>query len=231
MTGPPVRTFKPRRRPLSRSRSDLFERLAPVWCVAERGEPFDARSVFGRAAPLIVEIGIGHGESLTTMAAAAPDVDLIGADVHTPGVASTLARIESLGLTNVRLIHGDGLVFLERVAPSSLAGIRVYFPDPWPKARHRHRRMTSEANIDRFVDLLAPGGTLHVATDIDDYAASTRRVCDQHAELGGGAIERPAWRPVTRYERKGLAAGHTVTDLLYRRRSPGAVDEPRRLRA
>lgn len=218
MSRPPVRTFKPRRRPLTRSRADLLERLTPVWCVDEHGERFDPVAEFGRAAPLVVEIGIGFGDSLTTMARAQPDVDLIGADVHTPGIASTLARIESLGLTNVRLLHGDGLVFLERLAPGSLTGIRIYFPDPWPKARHRHRRMTSTANIDRFVALLGPGGTLHLATDIDDYATSTQRACDDHPALEGGVIDRPEWRPITRYERKGVVAGRAVIDLLYRRR-------------
>lgn len=215
---PPVRTFKPRRRPLSPARAALFERLAPRWCVDEVGDPIEPARVFGRIAPLILDIGIGFGDTLTTMAADRPDLDVIGADVHTPGIASSLARIESMGLTNVRLLHGDALVFIDRLAPASLAGIRIYFPDPWPKARHRHRRMTSEEHLARFVALLAPGGTLHIATDIDDYAIQARRVCDARPELCGGVIERPEWRPTTRYERKGLAAGHSVTDLLYRRR-------------
>ena len=217
---PPVRTFKPRRRPLTTERAALMERLEPIWCVDEVGPTLDPAAVFGRAAPLIVDIGIGFGDTLTTMAAAEPDHDLIGCDVHTPGIASTLARIESMGLTNVRLLHGDALVFLDRVAPSSLAGIRVYFPDPWPKARHRHRRMASEANVDRFVGLLADGGTLHIATDIDDYAAQAQRVCDAHPALAGGVVDRPDWRPETRYERKGLAAGRTPIDLLYRKVEP-----------
>jgi tRNA (guanine-N7-)-methyltransferase len=215
---PPVRTFKPRRRPLTASRAELLERLGPVWCVAETGDPLDPRAVFGRSAPLVLEIGIGLGDTLTAMAAADPDVDVIGADVHTPGIASSLARIERLGLRNVRLVHGDALVFAARLAPGSLAGIRIFFPDPWPKARHRHRRMTTEANVDRFADLLAPGGTLHLATDIADYARQAERVCDAHPELVGGAAERPPWRPVTRYERKGLDAGRRAVDLVYRRR-------------
>lgn len=220
MSDPPqqiVRTFKPRRRPLSVERAALMARLEPTLCVAETGGAFDPVATFGRDAPLVVDIGIGLGDTLTSMAAADPDTDVVGCDVHTPGIASTLARIESTGLRNVRLVHGDALVFLDRVAPGSLAGIRIYFPDPWPKARHRHRRMTSEEHVDRFVRLLAPGGFLHVATDIDDYAAQTKRVCDAHPDLEGGVIDRPAWRPVTRYERKGLAAGHTVTDLWYTR--------------
>lgn len=215
---PPVRTFKPRRRSLTAGRAELFARLSPIWCVDETGPPLDGVAVFGRVAPLVLEIGIGLGDALTEMAAAEPDVDVIGVDVHTPGIASTLARIERQGLTNVRLVHGDALVFVGRLPARSLAGIRVYFPDPWPKARHRHRRMTSESNVDGLVELLVAGGTLHVATDIDDYASQTEQVCGAHPELIGGRIERPAWRPATRYEQKGLAAGRTVVDLLYHRR-------------
>ena len=214
---PPVRTFKPRRRPISATRAARFERLEPLWCLDEVGETLDPIEVFGRAAPLVFEIGIGAGESLTSAAAADPDSDLIGADVHTPGVAATLARIDSMGLTNVRLLHGDAMVFVERLAPYSLAGIRIFFPDPWPKARHRHRRITSPANVDRLVSLLEPGGTLHIATDIDDYAESTRLACCAHPELDGGVVDRPEWRVVTRYESKGIEAGRTVTDLIYRR--------------
>jgi len=195
-----------------------MERLAPVWCVAEEGDRFDPVATFGREAPLILDVGIGFGDSLTAMAAAEPQHDLIGCDVHTPGIASSLARVEELGLTNVRLLHGDALVFCARLAPRSLAGIRVYFPDPWPKARHRHRRMANEAIVDRFVGLLAPDGFLHVATDIDDYAAHAQRVCDAHPGLDGGVVARPEWRPVTRYERKGLAAGRVPVDLFYRAR-------------
>ena len=191
-------------------------RLAPVWCLDEVGDRFDPVVAFGRAAPLVVDIGIGLGDDLTTMAAAEPDTDVIGCDVHTPGIASTLARIESSGLTNVRLVHGDALVFLDRIAAGALAGIRIYFPDPWPKARHRHRRMATEEHVDRFVRLLGPGGFLHVATDIGDYVAQVERVCDAHPHLVGGAVDRPLWRPVTRYERKAIDAGRTVTDLLYR---------------
>lgn len=214
---PPIRTFKPRRRPLTTERAALMERLAPRWCLDETGPPIELDAVFARSAPIVLDIGIGLGDSLTAMAVAEPHHDLIGCDVHTPGIASTLARIDELGLTNVRLVHGDALRFLDRMTPASLTGIRVYFPDPWPKARHRHRRMLSEANVDRFVGLLQPGGALHVATDIDDYALQVQRVCDEHPSLEGGVIDRPDWRPVTRYEHKGLAAGHPVTDLLYTR--------------
>lgn len=212
-----VRTFKPRRRQLTPARTELFERLRPLLCLDVEGERFDPVAEFGRVAPLVLDIGIGHGDSLTTAAAAEPDVDVIGADVHTPGIASTLARIESMALGNVRLVHGDALAFAERLAPRSLAGIRIYFPDPWHKARHRNRRMASAANLDLFCSLLEPGGTLHVATDIVDYALQMQRLAEERGGLVGGVVERPVWRPETRYERKGLAAGRSVTDLLYHR--------------
>jgi len=213
-----IRTFKPRRRQLTPARAALYERLRPTWCVEVEGGRFDAVGVFGRDAPLVLDIGIGFGDSLTTAAADEPDIDVIGADVHTPGIASTLARIEAMGLSNVRLLHGDALRFMERLAPGSLHGIRIYFPDPWHKARHRNRRMANAANIERFGRLLAAGGTLHVATDIDDYAAQVRRVCDEHPVFLGGVVARPSTRPVTRYERKALDAGRPVTDLLYVKR-------------
>jgi tRNA (guanine-N7-)-methyltransferase len=192
--------------------------LRPALCLDVEGGRFEPVAAFGRSAPLILDIGIGHGDSLTTAAAAEPGVDIIGVDVHTPGIASTLARIESMGLDNVRLVHGDALRFVERLALGSLHGIRIYFPDPWHKARHRTRRMASPANIDLFCALLTSGGVLHVATDIVDYALQVQRLADARAELDGGVVERPAWRPVTRYERKGLDAGRPVTDLIYHRR-------------
>ena len=212
-----IRTFKPRRRQLSPARAALFDRLAPTLCLDPEGPVLDLATVFGRVAPVVLDVGIGLGDALIASAAAEPHVDVIGADVHTPGIAATLAGIESMELANVRLVHGDALRFVERLTPASLTGIRIYFPDPWPKARHRNRRMANPANIDRFVSLLVEGGAIHVATDIEDYAAQVRHVCDAHPELAGGIIPRPEDRPVTRYERKALDAGRHVTDLIYRR--------------
>lgn len=217
-TSPPaVRTFKPRRRPLSPSRAARYDELAPRWSLDVGGPAIDPRTVFGRDAPLVVEIGIGFGDTLLAMAAEDPDTDVIGIDVHTPGVAATLVGIEERGLTNVRVVHGDALDFLERIRPATLAGIRLYFPDPWPKARHRHRRMVAAGRLGRLVDAIRPGGFLHIATDIDDYALHARHECDAEPRLAGGVIARPNARPVTRYERKGLDAGRSTTDLWYER--------------
>lgn len=213
-----IPTFKPRRRQLSASRAALMERLAPVLCLEPTGPRLDLTDVFGREAPVVLDIGIGGGEALIESAQAEPDVDVIGVDVHTPGIAASLAAIDELGLANVRLVHGDALRFVERLDDGALDGIRIFFPDPWPKAKHRQRRLVNETRLDEFARLLTVGGRLHVATDIDDYATWTKRLCEGHPAFVGGVVARPAARPRTRYERKGLDAGRTVTDLIYRRR-------------
>lgn len=212
MSRPPVRTFQPRRRKLSPARQRVFDEHAAQWVLDVHGPPLEL------SRPTVLEIGIGRGEALLAMAAAEPDVDVIGVDVHTPGIAAVIAGGLSAGLTNIRLVHGDVLEFAARLAPGALAGIRIFFPDPWPKASKRHKRIVVPANVERLVALLEPGGFLHLATDIADYAEQMREVCAAHPELDGGVIPRPAWRPETRYERKGLDAGHQVTDLWYLRR-------------
>jgi tRNA (guanine-N7-)-methyltransferase len=214
---PPVRTFKPRRRSLSPGRAEVFERLAPQFALAEEGPLLDLDEVFGRRANVVLDIGFGVADSLLTMAAAQPDLDVIGVEVHTPGIAGALAGIEEHGLTNVRLVHGDALQFVSRVPCESLTGIRIFFPDPWPKVRHHHRRLVRDDVVARLVALLRTNGWLHLATDNDHYAEQMQTVCDANAALRGGAIPRPHERPLTRYEQKGIDAGHTVVDLRYSR--------------
>jgi tRNA (guanine-N7-)-methyltransferase len=212
---PPVRTFKPRRRALSSSRVALFDRLAPQFTLEASGPVLDLDEVFGRSASVVLDIGIGVGDTMLAMALVQPEFDVIGVDVHTPGIANSLAGIEEHGLSNVRLVHGDALELLERLAPSSLTGIRVFFPDPWPKARHHHRRLVRTDVVARLVTLLRPAGWIHLATDNSEYAQEMRRICDDHPELTGGPVDRPSERPLTRYEEKGRASGRTVTDLRY----------------
>jgi tRNA (guanine-N7-)-methyltransferase len=214
---PPVRTFKPRRRSLTPGRAEVFARLAPQFTLAEEGPQLDADEVFGRRADVVLDIGFGIAECLLTMAAAQPDLDVIGVEVHTPGIAGALAGIEEHGLTNVRLVHGDALQFVSRVPAVSLTGIRIFFPDPWPKVRHHHRRLVRDDVVARLVALLRTDGWLHLATDNADYAGQMQAVCDANAALRGGAIQRPRERPLTRYEQKGIEAGHTVVDLWYNR--------------
>lgn len=214
---PPVRTFKPRRRSLSQARAALFERLEPFYAIEESGPPLDLAAVFGRRAPVVLDIGIGAGDVLVEMAVAEPELDVIGCDVHTPGIAAVLAGIEEHSLRNVRVVHGDALSFLDRILPETLTGVRIYFPDPWPKARHQHRRLVSAVVVARLVDLMTPSGWIHIATDNADYAEQIGDVCGGHPQLGGGPIPRPPSRPTTRYERKGIEAGRTIVDFWYNR--------------
>lgn len=194
----------------------MREQLAR-WGCAESGEALDLTAVFGRTAPVVLDVGVGGGEATVALARQRPHEDVIAVDVHTPGISQVLAAIEAGGLANLRVVHGDALVFLDRLAPASLAGIRVWFPDPWPKARHRHRRLVRPDTVAQLVDRLVVGGVLHLATDVDDYAAQMRSVCEAEPRLTGGVVERPVWRPVTRFEQRGTAEGRRATDLVYRR--------------
>jgi len=147
-------------------------------------------------------------EALIELARDRPDECVIGVEVHTTGLAAVLEA----GLPNVRVVDGDVLDFLPRLAPASLDEIRIWFPDPWPKQRQRHRRLIRPDVVARVVALLRDGGRLHLATDSLDYSLQMQQVC---AHLGGGVVDRPPWRPVTRYESRGLAAGRTPVDLIY----------------
>ncbi len=212
---PPTRSFKPRRRALRPARQAVYDRLAASSLIEVDGPLLRLDELFGRAAPKVLEIGIGAGETTIAMAIAQPDFDVIAVDVHTPGIATVLAAIEQHGLGNVRLVEGDVLDLLPRLAPGSLDGIRVFFPDPWPKARQQRRRLIKPDVVAELVARLRRGGWLHLATDIDDYAEQIQSVCDAHPSLRGGAIERPEWRPITRYEQRGIDAGRHPTDLWY----------------
>lgn len=218
-----TRTFKPRRRRLSPSRAAALEDHGPQFTLETRGDELDLSAVFGRDAPVVLEIGIGAGEALLEMTAADHATDVIGCDVHTPGIAAVLKAIVAEQRTNIRLVHGDVLEFLTRLPDASLAGIRIFFPDPWPKPSQRWRRLVTAPHLDRLVPKLAPGGVLHMATDIADYADQMADVAGAHPELAGGPVDRPPTRPMTRYERKGLTAGRSVTDLMYHRVPPGVT--------
>ncbi len=177
----------------------------------------DWAEVFNRESDVVLDVGFGHGESTIEMAAAQPGLDVIGVEVHTPGVVTVLDAIEHQGLHQIRVVHGDLLPFLDRVAPESLAVIRIYFPDPWTKRRNFHRRLIGGDVVAVLCDRLRVGGQLHLATDIADYAEAMQQVCDAEPRLAGGVVERPDWRPLTRFEQRGLDAGRSPTDLIYTR--------------
>jgi tRNA (guanine-N7-)-methyltransferase len=217
----PAASFKVRRRSLSPKRQAEFDEWIERWGLDLEGPVLDWAEVFGRRsdrpADVVLDVGFGHGESTIEMAAAQPDLDVIGVEVHTPGVVTVLDAIEHRGLRHIRVVHGDLLPFLDRVPSESLAVVRIYFPDPWTKRRNFHRRLVAPDVVSALTDRLRPGGTLHLATDIADYAAAMQQVCDAEPRLVGGVIDRPDWRPLTRFEQRGLDAGRSPTDLLYTR--------------
>ena len=228
---PPIPSFVRHRSRLTEGQQHAWERWWPergrdVADLLSGAEPYDPRAWFGRTAPLIMEIGSGMGESTAALAAAAPDVDHIAVEVYEPGLAQLLMRLAAAGLTNVVPLRGDAVALLrERVPPASLAGIRIFFPDPWPKRRNHKRGLVQPEFVALAASRLAPGGILHLATDWDDYARQMRAVCDAEpalentaADQPGGWTPRPDWRPVTKFEQRARREGREVRDLMYRAR-------------
>ncbi len=215
----PIRSFKARRR-VTAGQAVALERLLPEYGI-DLTVPFDPVAVYGRKAPLVLEIGSGMGEATAPMAAADPARDLLAVEVHTPGVGSLLRRIESGGLTNLRVAEADGVEVLRTLLPSGgLDEVRVFFPDPWPKSRHSKRRLVSAAFADLVADRLRPGGRLHVATDAVSYADQALRVLADHPAFKVVSRDRSD-RPVTRYEQQALDAGRVAHDLVAVRRPAG----------
>lgn len=182
--------------------------------------PLDTAAWFGRAAPVVLEIGSGMGESTAMMAAQSPDIDHLAVEVYQPGLAQLLLRAEQASLTNLRLLRGDAQELLvEHIAPDSLHGVRIYFPDPWPKRRHHKRRLVRPEFVRLAASRLARGGTLHLATDWEPYAAEMLAACTGTAALrnaaGDGFSERPASRPVTKFEQRALDDGRPIRDLIF----------------
>lgn len=180
---------------------------------------FDLSAWFGRAAPLVVEVGSGVGEATVALAAARPGYDVLGIEVWLPGVADTFHRMAQHGVHNVRMLSVDAVWSLEHlVGPAGVAELWTFFPDPWPKQRHHRRRLVVPHVARLAATRLRPGGVWRLATDWTPYADQMRAVLDAEPLLTGGVVERWPDRPLTRFERRGLEAGRRVTDLAYRRR-------------
>lgn len=219
--GDPVRTFKMRRR-MTAGQESTLARLLPSYGV-DGTVPLDPVRVFGRRAPLVLEIGSGMGEATAAMAAADPDRDVLAVEVHTPGITSLMALAEAQGLTNVRVLEADAREVLQHsLAAASLDEVRVFFPDPWPKARHHKRRLVTAPFADLVASRLRTGGRLHVATDWESYAEQALEVLDAHPAFEVVSRERGG-RLLTRFEQRGLDAGRSSYDIVARRRgSPEA---------
>lgn len=210
-------TFKPRRRRLSANRRADLARWLDRWGLQPSGPPLDWQEVFGRRADVVLDIGFGHGETLLALARSSPDVDVVGVEVHTPGVATVLDAVERDGSENVRVVLGDALELLTRIPADSLSGVRAFFPDPWPKERQHHRRLVRDDVVAAVTDRLRVGGVVRLATDVDDYARAMVAACATEPRLSGGLLERADDRPETRFERRGRAEGRVATDLRYER--------------
>ncbi|GAA2407579.1 tRNA (guanosine(46)-N7)-methyltransferase TrmB [Streptomyces glaucosporus] len=222
-----IRSFQPRRSRVSPNQRDALLRLWPKWGLeidGERGLDLDALfDTLPPGSPVVLEIGFGMGEATAQMAADDRGTGLLAADVHTPGQGNLLLLAEKLGLTNVRVANGDAIILLrEMLAPGSLAGVRVFFPDPWPKKRHHKRRIIQPEFVELAASRLAPGGLLHCATDWESYAEQMLEVLTgcpalENTQPDGGYAPRPDFRPMTRFEQQGLEKGHVVHDLIFRR--------------
>lgn len=213
-----VRSYKRRGSRVTSGQQRALDALADRFVLG--ADVRDVTAAFERPAPVVLEIGFGMGETTAAMAAADPGTNVVAVDVHTPGVGALLAEIHERGLANVRLVSDDAVPLLrDRVPDGALAGIRVYFPDPWPKSRHHKRRLIGRQFADLAAAKLRPGGLLHCATDWSAYAEWIVDVLGGDDRFDVEVLSgRPPWRPVTRFESQGLAKGHVVTDVLARRR-------------
>jgi len=217
-----IRSFVTRAGRLSTAQAKAIETLAPHFCLPYVKAPFDFHQAFGRQAPVILEIGFGMGDTTAKIAAGMPDKDFVGVEVHTPGVGSLLKLIGEQDLSNLRIIQHDAFeVVTHMIAPESLAGVHVFFPDPWHKARHNKRRLIQAPFVKLLASRIAPGGYLHCATDWQDYAEQMLQVLVEEPTLrntADGYAPRPDYRPVTKFENRGLRLGHGVWDLVFAKR-------------
>jgi tRNA (guanine-N7-)-methyltransferase len=220
----PIRTFLPRRGRLTGRLVHALERLWPAYGVDVPESPAAARRIltaFPRSAPVVLDIGSGMGDTTADMAAADPERNYLAVEVHTPGIANLLALVYERGLSNVRVVRGDALELVRRLPEESLHAVQAFFPDPWPKARHHKRRLIQPAHVALLRSRLVRGGTLHCTTDWTEYAEAMLAALAADPGLVNvydGFAPQGAHRPLTRYERRAMAAGRPIFDLVFRRR-------------
>jgi tRNA (guanine-N7-)-methyltransferase len=216
-----IRSFVLRQGRVSDAQRRFHDEGMPRWGLAYQPSLLNLDSVFGRNAPRILEIGCGMGETTAAIAAAHPHTDYLGIEVHTPGVGNLLKEIATRELTNLRVIQHDAVdVVRNMIPPGALPGIHIFFPDPWPKKRQQKRRLIQSPFVRLLAQRLAPGGTLHCATDWEEYAGQMLDVLTAEPLLTNSATgyaSRPEYRPQTKFETRGLRLGHGVWDVVFRR--------------
>ena len=216
-----IRSYVRRRGRITPAQKRAIEKLWPAYGVEFTASPPDLDQLFGRPAIRVLEIGFGNGECLLALASRFREIDFLGVDVHEPGVGHLFTELETAGLTNVRVYCHDAVEVLEtQIKAESLAGVNLFFPDPWPKKRHHKRRIVQEEYVSLVASRLLPGGFFHIATDWADYADQISHVMSASSALtnvasDGDAVERPETRPLTHFERRGLGLGHEVRDFLF----------------
>lgn len=216
-----IRSYVLRQGRVSPAQQRAVETLLPRFGIPYTAQPLDMNQAFGRAAPKILEIGFGMGDSTAAIAQAAPANDYLALEVHTPGVGNLLKLIDAQQITNIRIMQHDAVeVLCDMIADESLDGVHIFFPDPWHKARHNKRRLIQAPFIAQLVQKIKPGGYIHVATDWQDYAEQVLAVLSAEPLLQNTAADyapRPAYRPLTKFEQRGIRLGHGVWDLVFRR--------------
>ncbi len=217
-----IRSFVHRRAHITPGQKEALDRLLPLWSIPYRTAPLDMEKAFGRVAPTVLEIGFGMGETTLKIAETRPDDNFLGVEVFNAGVGALLKRIDESGQQNIRIIQHDAVeVVRDMIAPDTLAGVHVYFPDPWPKKRHHKRRLIQPDFVALLASRIAPGGYIHCATDWENYAEQMLEVLSGEPSLinsAEGYAPRPDFRPQTKFETRGLRLGHGVWDLIFKRR-------------
>jgi len=221
-----IRSYVLRQGRVSPAQQRAVEMLLPRFGIPYAAQPLDLDQAFGRAALKILEIGFGMGDSTATIALAHPGNDYLALEVHTPGVGNLLKLIDLQQIPNIRIIQHDAVeVLRDMLGDATLDGVHIFFPDPWHKARHNKRRLIQAPFVAQLVRKLKPGGYIHVATDWQDYAEQVLAVLSAEPLLENTTADyapRPAYRPLTKFEKRGINLGHGVWDLVFRRRMGGA---------